>query len=325
MMRRTLRRIYSIINPVLPSSLKPVAESARDSLERREARRRHAEEKRRFHDHIRRVLGTFAEDVDPGPPWTRELILQTAAADQSSVEELMDPDRFYASGYSMMRRYLEALEPYGFNLRTVRAAYEIGCGSARLIRQLRVVPGIRLVGSDLGESSTEWCRENVPGVEFYRNDLEPPLDFAEDDAFDLVIASSVFTHIPLEGQAAWIDEIHRILHPGGFFACTVLGRTHRELMFDDDARRRFDNDKHLTMTADDERASLSTQVIGSYDVFQTHDEVLRCFGRRFEVLDYLPGHQDLLILRKPPDPGWNGNEYRAIPGGIDVDAGTRWR
>jgi SAM-dependent methyltransferase len=293
-------------------------------LGRRDARNRHADEKRRFQEYTHRVLGNFAEDIDPGPPWTRELILQTAAADEAQVEELMNPDRFYASGYSMMRRYLEVLEQYDFNLRTVRSVYEIGCGSARLIRHLRVLPNVRLVGSDLDEESTAWCQENVPGVEFHRNSLNPPLRFAEDDSFDLAFASSVFTHIPLRGQAAWIDEIHRILRPGGFFACTVLGRAQREIMFDQDAHEQFGADQQFTMTSDDPRASLSTQVIGSWDVFQTHAEVLRCFGRRFEVLDYLPGHQDLLVLRKALPATPTENEYRPSANATGVTAGTLW-
>jgi SAM-dependent methyltransferase len=172
-------------------------------------------------------------------------------------------------------------------------------------------------------SSNQPCPA-LSGVEFHRNSLNPPLRFAEDDSFDLAFASSVFTHIPLRGQAAWIDEIHRILRPGGFFACTVLGRAQREIMFDQDAHEQFGADQQFTMTSDDPRASLSTQVIGSWDVFQTHAEVLRCFGRRFEVLDYLPGFQDLLVLRKALPATPTENEYRPSANATGVTAGTLW-
>ena len=54
----------------------------------------------------------------------------------------------------------------------------------------------------------------------------------------------------------------------------------------------------LTLDAADERASYSTQVMGSWDVFQTREQVLKSFGAVFEVKDYRPGTLDLLALRK---------------------------
>ncbi len=41
-----------------------------------------------------------------------------------------------------------------------------------------------------------------------------------------------------------------------------------------------------------------TQLMGSWDVFQTREQVLKSFGAVFEVKDYLPGDLDLLVLRK---------------------------
>ena len=45
-------------------------------------------------------------------------------------------------------------------------------------------------------------------------------------------------------------------------------------------------------------AFLLTQVLGSWDVFQTRTTVLRTFGRHFDVLDYRSAVQDVLILRR---------------------------
>ena len=57
----------------------------------------------------------------------------------------------------------------------------------------------------------EWCQANLTGIDFYHNELSPPLDFAEDNSFDLMLASSVFTHIPLETQELWLAEMQRVL------------------------------------------------------------------------------------------------------------------
>jgi SAM-dependent methyltransferase len=41
--------------------------------------------------------------------------------------------------------------------------------------------------------------------------------------FDLVIGSSVFTHLNREAHKVWLDEIKRIMVPGGLFIASVLG------------------------------------------------------------------------------------------------------
>lgn len=129
------------------------------------------------------------------------------------------------------------------------------------------------------------CREAIPGIEFYRNELHPPLAFAEDGAFDFIFAASVFTHIPLETQSLWISEMRRILKPGGILLCDVLGRYHQERMLDSADMKALRERGDFTLTQNDEKASLSTKVIGSWDVFMKRRALL-------------PGVIDLLVLQK---------------------------
>ena len=75
---------------------------------------------------------------------------------ESDAEAYLNPDLFFCSGFMNMRGYLEALESVGLNLRTVGAVLELGCGSARLIRHLRCIEGIRLVGTDVVRETVEW-------------------------------------------------------------------------------------------------------------------------------------------------------------------------
>jgi SAM-dependent methyltransferase len=118
------------------------------------------------------------------------------------------------------------------------------------------------------------------------NDLEPPLRFAEEDSFDLVTAASVFTHIPLDLQRRWLEEIRRILRPGGYFLCTVAGAHHIGIQLSPELKGRLRKEGHVTLGSDDPGVSYATKAAGSWDVFQTREEVLRSFGSVFEVLHY---------------------------------------
>ena len=245
------------------------------------------------------TAGHFIQPVEPGPAWTRELVLQTAVQDPARVDTLLNADRFFAGGAELLLRYLRVAQAHGFNLRTARAAFEIGCGSARVIRHLRALNGLRLVGSDINAESTLWCREHIPGVEFYQNELDPPLAFATDDTFDLAFAMSVFTHIPFDRQLPWLEEMARIVRPGGYFLVTVEGVVKQREMLNSEHLARLQRDGALSLDASDENVSLSTKYTDTWDVFMLRPTILENFGKYFDILDYLPGNQDLLVLRKP--------------------------
>ncbi len=253
---------------------------------------------RSYWKYLQKRLGPYFTEVDPGPAWTSEIVARTAALTEANVPEEPNRDAFLFSGYRVAKQYLQVLEQNGLNLRTVGSILELGCGSARVLRHFRSMQDVRLVGADVDASLVQWCKNNVPGAEFYLNELQPPLTFAKDASFDVAIAFSVFTHIPFENQEAWLQEMNRVLRPGGFLACSITGWWHRQKQLDDAGRQELQDNRRFTLTADDPRVSFSTRVIRHWDVFQTRDDVIASFGAYFEICDYLPGGQDLLILRK---------------------------
>lgn len=258
----------------------------------------HKRARKNFHRYMKQRMGHFIVEVDPGPIGDEEIILRTAVLREEEASKKLNADYYFWSGYTTMLAWLRHLEKHAFNLRTASAIMEPGCGSARLIRHLRCIDGIRLVGTDIKSEFISWCQCNVPDIEFYVNDLIPPLSFAENDSFDMVFAESVFTHIPLENQGLWIEELNRVLRPGGYLVATVLGRHHQSRMLSTDDQVQLLKQGHLTLDAHDNNASLSTQLIGSWDVFQTRREVIEAFSACFEICDYIPRPLDVLVLRK---------------------------
>jgi SAM-dependent methyltransferase len=256
--------------------------------------------RRRFLDYGQRALGVDFKNVAPGAAPPRALIAQTSASNERQLQLESNPDKYFGGGYRIVLNWLRVLEHVAFNIRTIGAVLELGCGTARLIRHFRCLDGVRLVGTDLNPGMIEWCSENVPGIDFHCNDLEPPLPFASDASFDLILASSVFTHIPRDLQGPWLQEMKRVLRPSGVFLCTVLGGRAKQTLLGPKEYGELAEAGYMEFAADDARATLSTRVGGSgWDVFQSRGDLIRTFGQVFRIVDFVPGTQDLLVLQRP--------------------------
>lgn len=109
---------------------------------------------------------------------------------------------------------------------------EFGCGPARLIRHFPDHLGDkleRLVGVDYNKESIEWCRKHIDKTEFEVNQLDPPLPFP-DESFDVIYHFSVFTHLSRDVQIAWVNELKRLLKPGGVMLPTTHGEGYTHLL-----------------------------------------------------------------------------------------------
>lgn len=241
--------------------------------------------------------------VTDGPPMSTRLRLLTRSLDRESFEAEYPNSQFFYESYRQVLHFFKILISHGFNLRTCGSILDFGCGSARILRLYRYMSGVRLVGTDANPECISWCRELVPGCEFYINDLEPPLAFAKGGDFDLIISLSVFTHIPIEQQTVWLQEMKRVLKPNGFLVCTVVGLSHIDAQLGANGRRIIQEKGAVTLGKDDPGVSLSTVAGGSnFDVFQRRDRIIEVFGSVLRLRDYIPSSrspigQDLLILQ----------------------------
>ena len=282
-MLRIIRRTAKIL---LPTST--VYRLKRQSLESK------------FDKYVRSKLELNYRSVEPGAIPPPELIAQTAALNEEELVRQSNSDVYLETGYFEVLRLFQILDHFAINPRTIGSVFELGCGTARLLRHFRCIEGVKLVGSDVNPEMVEWCKANLSGMEFYYNELSPPLNFAEDNSFDFMLASSVFTHIPLETQELWLAEMQRILKPGGIFICSVLGQFHASTLLDEREIQSLNARGNLTLTSNDSQATYSTKIGGSaWDVFQTRSEVIRVFSSYFQIVDYIPGVQDFLVLHKP--------------------------
>ncbi len=243
--------------------------------------------------------GTRHRAVDPGEPAPEAVVSRTALMRPGDLEYKSRARVFHATGMTAMASLLRATVAAGLELSRAEAAFELGCGGARLIRHLRGVEGLRLVGSDAIEANVDWCRKHVPGIEFHANELQPPLEFVEAETFDLAFAYSVFTHVPMEFQRPWIAELARILKPGGIAVVTILGPDMARTMMAPEDLAAFEHDGSYTMDPDHPRVSHSSALIGSWDVFMSEARMRAEYEPELDVVSLSGGAQSIVTLRKP--------------------------
>ena len=110
----------------------------------------------------------------------------------------------------------------GVDIANFRSILDFGCGCGRVVRQWATLESTSIHGSDLDPDLIEWCRGHLTFGEFTTNGLAPPLRYP-DRAFDFVYAISVFTHLSADLQQPWMDEMARVIEPGGYLLLTTHG------------------------------------------------------------------------------------------------------
>jgi ubiquinone/menaquinone biosynthesis C-methylase UbiE len=166
---------------------------------------------------------------------------------------------------------------------------------------LRNLPGAEIHGSDIDPEAIAWCKAHLHQGKFFVSGPVPPLPF-EDATFDVVIATSVFTHLAQDVQNAWLAELRRIIVPGGLLLPTVNGEfgIRRDLP--------AETAKEIIRSGFSDKApdtALDGITPENYyrSTYQTKEYTLEEWSKYFEILEYIEkgllDHQDLVVMRRP--------------------------
>jgi SAM-dependent methyltransferase len=203
--------------------------------------------------------------------------------------------------------------PGGARLRVL----DWGCGCGRLARRLTRLDDVDLIGCDIDAEAVEWCAAHIDG-RFTRTDPNPPLPY-RDGEMDVVVASSVLTHLARLDQHAWLREIARVLAPAGLLIASAAGET--AFLRSVPRPARLGPPGSILHRAAAERRRRALRRAGIVDeqpddwldgiappgyyrhVYQSREHTEREWGAAgLDVVDYVErgyhGHQDLVVLTK---------------------------
>lgn len=187
---------------------------------------------------------------------------------------------------------------------------EFGVGIGRVALKMWVDHGLPSHGCDVNEYSIEYMRRQVPEMDLRHTNFEPPLPY-DDEMFDGLYALSVWTHLPPKLQLPWLEEMYRILKPGGVALITTVGPSGLALR-----KERLPTWKDVS---EDDIKSLG-QVFVEYPglkknpdgfpgigdsygtVLHSHEHVREVWGKVFPHVEICPqailNGQDMIVLRK---------------------------
>jgi len=221
----------------------------------------------------------------PVPP--PELIVRVAGT--------ADADWFLEGGRLAEESIRAALARAGTSVEAAGAIHDFGCGCGRVVRRWQSLAG-PVHGTDLNADAIAWCREHLPFARFEVNALEPPLPLT-DGSLGLVFALSVLTHLAVETQLRWLDELRRVLRPGGWLLVTVHGEAYLPRLNAAEAAR-FDGGECVVRWSEVAGSNLCT-------TFHPESFVRETLAQGWELVELVPRgalgnpEQDLVLLRKP--------------------------
>lgn len=219
---------------------------------------------------------------------------------QERVVGVYAPD-FVSSGRGQVAELDAVLAEVGASLASFPRVLDFGCGCGRVLRAASRLgePGQSYHGSDVDAEAIAWCREHYSSfAEFYANPANPPTEYAS-DFFDCIYSISIFTHLPESMQFAWLEELARILRPGGYLLASIHGESHYDKIPTGDGGRQL------------RARGFAYANVGDTDglpefyqaAFHTHEYVREHWSKTFEIVAIrtlaVGGHQDLVLCRKP--------------------------
>lgn len=224
-----------------------------------------------------------------------------------------DIDWFIRSGRADYHTFKEAIVKWSGESLPGLYVLDLGAGCGRILHHF-IGDGLSLAAADVDPTAIQYLSNTFPDVSSAVNRSTPPLPFPA-GRFDVVYAFSVWTHLPVSLQEAWLAEVRRVLGPGGLALISTMG--FRALKILREGGNPMEREWHTIGDADlrgsgalyheypiyGQDDELFSGISESYGVaVHDPDYIRRNWTADFELLEIIEGafrdHQDLVVLRK---------------------------
>ena len=227
--------------------------------------------------------------------------VETPPFNMMRVARTRDNGYFTLAGYT---QYKHIKELVGRHVAGARRILDWGCGAARILRYFAGDPAFDAKGVDIDPFNVDWCRSTFGRVADFQTIAPMAACPFADGSFDAVSGISVFTHLNPASERFWLEELHRLIRPGGVAVMSV----HGEMTFFKAVNDFWMFDRLVEKGFYDAGACNDLDVEGKptvdenlyRNVFHTRAYIQRVWGRRFTIVDYIPGgataHQDYVVM-----------------------------
>lgn len=204
-------------------------------------------------------------------------------------------ERFLTQGQLGVKCIRRILSRNGLDIESFRSILDFGCGCGRIMRHWANLPHAQFYGTDYNPSLIEWCRRALPFAKFSVNPLNGPFSY-EEDQFDFVYSISVLTHLTVADQQAWMNELLRVMKPGGHLYLTLHGMMRDHMTAE---QQKLFEAGHPVVFGERYAGS---NACGAYF---PESYVRNVLAKDFNIVDFVPrgaedAGQDVYLLQKPP-------------------------
>lgn len=187
--------------------------------------------------------------------------------------------------YTFVKSHAESLK---MPLRPNSRFLDFGCGWGRFLRFFwKDIKEYKLFGCDVDSRILDVCREtNVPG-NLSLISPEGGLPYP-DRYFDVIIAYSVFTHLPEKLNLHWMRELARVSKPGCIFSLTLEPRRFIDFITSIQPDTKSEWYRLLSQYADRAKTLYQKFDAGEFAYLPTYGEDIgRNFGDAIVPLSYI--------------------------------------
>lgn len=206
---------------------------------------------------------------------------------------------FTHSGDVSIDDFKRTLATVGAEISDRKSVLDFGVGCGRVLRRFSEhYPKASLVGADIDGEAISWLSSNYVRFGSFVTLPHLPPTALQTNEFDLAYSISVFTHLSEEMQFLWLEELQRVVAPGGLLLLTVHG---------DNYIKKFppeicDPALEKGIFYDEEAGATDGLPTFYKNTYHTQEYVYREWGRYFDILTYKKmgseNHQDMVLCRR---------------------------